>query len=631
MGDTDLRRFSLIVLVLALLGVIAPVQPVALPASAVTGCTSGSVTTNSSASPVIVVTFTAPASGNGSCTWTVPENVYSVDYLVVAGGGGGASGGGGGGGVVTSFATTNADNSTNAASTPLAVTPGEDLSVVVGAGGSAGAGGSPRYSGTASTEHTTDPANGANSSIGSVTAIGGGAGGHREYISNAWVGGIGSTGGSSGGDSFDRNSSGGATAAASSVVGAQSFGRDGGGSPGGSFSAGGGGGGAGAVGGNARQLTAGCGAENCTSNYHGGGHGGRGIRSAITGSLVEYGCGGGGGVNSNNNVVVTSGGGNGGCSTAGNGSRYGNLYTNYAANATTNAANATAGSAGFGGGGGGTDPEDYRAGAGGSGVVILRYTVVDANCPNDDSASISGPIACPSEVTVAADSVAVDKQMRGAPISFAGSSAALSVLTTPNANPTSGNMSVTVVNGDTFRITVPSGSSLIGGTYPVTYRITENSVTSDSYLLVTVEDPDVAVPEVLLVDPRGTTIELPAFLLGSSTNILLCIIQDADSHGDLTVSGASSSGVTVTNRTRGVSVAGTRTNVASAISGISIDKAAADDNLTPSGDDRTVKLTISNTDNGGNNSCSNGTVKTVVIRDLGLDKKHDYLFQLFER
>jgi hypothetical protein len=63
-------------------------------------------------------------------------------------------------------------------------------------------------------------------------------------------------------------------------------------------------------------------------------------------------------------------------------------------------------------------------------------------------------------------------------------------------------------------------------------------------------------------------------------------------------------------------MSGTRTNVANALSGITIEKATSDTSIVPSGDTRTVRLTISNTDNGGNNSCNNGTVKTVEIRSL---------------
>ena len=67
-------------------------------------------------------------------------------------------------------------------------------------------------------------------------------------------------------------------------------------------------------------------------------------------------------------------------------------------------------------------------------------------------------------------------------------------------------------------------------------------------------------------------------------------------------------------------MSGTRTNVASALSGITINKASSDASIVPSGDSRTVRLTIANTDNGGNNSCNNGTTKTVEVNALEFER-----------
>jgi hypothetical protein len=70
------------------------------PSSVTASCSSGSVS-NTAVNNYRIVTFSAPASGNGSCTWTPPDNVFEIEALVVGGGGGGgydAGGGGGGGG-----------------------------------------------------------------------------------------------------------------------------------------------------------------------------------------------------------------------------------------------------------------------------------------------------------------------------------------------------------------------------------------------------------------------------------------------------------------------------------------------------------------------------------------------------
>lgn len=598
---------NLAMFVVGLSFISLPWFPLNQPASAVTGCTSGSAS-ESSTGNVRIWTFIAPASGDGSCTFTVPENVFVVDYLVLAGGGGGGSGGGGGGGVVTSWGSSDAN--------PLTVEPGTDISVTIGAGGSGGAGGNDRYSGAVGTAHQTVPGSGRDSVFGSVTAIGGGAGGHRQ-LSNASVanGGVGVTGGSSGGDSYDRNSQTGASAATSAVVGAVSYGSAGGGSLGGSYSAGGGGGGAGGVGGGSRTLASGCGAEGCTSWRHGGGHGGAGVSIDITGSAVTYGCGGGGGVNSNSNTAITNGGGDAGCSTAGSGSRWGNLNTNYNTSTASQNAMATAGAANFGGGGGGTDPEDFRGAAGGSGVVIVRYTLVDSNCPNDDgSNSVSSPLACPTELTLTADGSSNSVTVMGSPVSFTGAGATMTVRSAPRANPTSGNLSWSV-SGNNIVMSVPSGSSLVGGTYPVVYRITQNSITSDSYVLVTVEDPGQLTPGTVPLDPRDGGIVLPRIELGASPNVRLCLTLDTNTDG-LSLAAATTSGVTITNPISGrLVLVGTNANVENAVNNISI-TAASGATLVPSGNSRTLNVNVSNTNNGGNGSCTFGTSSTIDLREL---------------
>ena len=620
------QSLTLFTLAFAILGATIglSLEPVLLnDADATTVCTSGSVSTDSSQSPLVVVTFTAPASGDGSCTWTVPANVYSVDYVVVAGGGGGASGGGGAGGFATSWRSR--IGATNySASTPLSVTPGDDIAVTVGAGGSGGAGGAGRYSGTAGTLHTTAPASGNDSVFGSIRATGGGAGGHSLVQS-----GSGLAGGSSGGAGYDRNQNSVTAAVSTTAVGAQSFGNSGGASLAGSFSAGGGGGGAGGVGGNTHTLAAGCNAENCTTSYHGGGIGGAGIESDITGTWTAFSCGGGGGVNSNTAKVVTGGGGTAGCSTAGKGSSYSALYTNYNTGALANsvtlaqwqAAIGTAGTAGFGGGGGGTDPEDIRGGAGGSGKVILRYRTVDARCPNSTNQTLSSPVACPATAVIQANGASLDTTVLTAPISFSGTGATLTILTTPTASPTSGNMTASVVNSSQIRVSVPSGSSLIGGTYPVNYRITaSNGATSESYLLVTVEDPNQITPIRLPIDPRATALTLPNFPLGDATNVLLCITEQVgDGYSNAaTISSPTVAGVTRETRTRGFSWRGTRTAVQNVVSQIQLTGSTSGARLVPGTGSRIFSVNVSNTANGGNNSCSGGTRSEMEIYPVGL-------------
>lgn len=259
--------------------------------------------------PTATVAFTDV----GTTSWTVPEGVTSVQVLVVGGGGAGGSntttdpgGGGGAGGLVYDAA--------------YAVTPTQNITVIVGAGG-----------GSANTD-------GANSSFGTLVGLGGGAG--RRIAGN--------NGGSGGGGGASTTGAAGGTGL-QPASGSGGFGNNGGTGYGNATStnrASGGGGGAGAVG--------------ATAAYRQGGNGGAAKDySAIFGT--SYGvsgwfAGGGGGAPKDAQYTRGTGGGGG----AGNGS----------GNGTANGETATA-NTGSGGGGVGAG----TAGNGGSGVVLIRYTV----------------------------------------------------------------------------------------------------------------------------------------------------------------------------------------------------------------------------------------------------------------
>jgi hypothetical protein len=262
---------------------------------------------------------------SGTSSLGVSEKALTADILVVAGGGGGgtaAGGGGGAGGVGYS------------PSTSLSI---GSYSVSVGAGGA----GAVSDGGVG--------ANGGNSVFGSITANGGGGGAH---------GGAGSQGGSGGGCGYSSGPGGstspgtGATSHYGSAGGG--YGRTSSGSP---YPCGGGGG-AGGVGG--------------TSTEASGGVGGVGLSTwSSWGAATGYGqnisgtywfAGGGGG--SRDNVIAAGGNGGGG--------RGGTVITAGSNNAQDGVANT-----GGGGGGGDIGTDGYpptRAGNGGSGIVIVRYT-----------------------------------------------------------------------------------------------------------------------------------------------------------------------------------------------------------------------------------------------------------------
>ena len=261
------------------------------------------------------------------------------EILIVAGGGSGgqhtttnANGGGGGGGVVY-FSTADLNSSTN-------------YTVSVGAGGAA-------------VNSNANGNRGTNSYIGSYVAIGGGGGGGSGQSFSA----ANLNGGSGGGYSYPNgggnNNYG--ISIQDAVPGATVYGNRG--AIGASTWTGGGGGGAGTVG------------VDGTSSAPGG-NGGQGVPFTITGTQKYYAGGGGGGGNSSERA---GDGYHGGGRGAGTTSYYSYAtYTNEV-NATTlgsGTPNAIVNTGGGGGGGSYWAPNggwSSGSGAGGSGVIVIKY------------------------------------------------------------------------------------------------------------------------------------------------------------------------------------------------------------------------------------------------------------------
>jgi hypothetical protein len=239
--------------------------------------------------------------------------------VLVVGGGGGGGGSHGGGG--------GGGGVVYASTYP--VTPGQSYTVTVAAGGARTA--------------TNNVGNtGGNSVFGNLTAFGGGGGGYETSGGNS-----GSSGGGGGGKTTGAGS-GTAGQGFAGGVGANSVGYGGGG-----------GGGAGAVG------TSG------TSNGNSlGGTGGNGLQFGISGAPTYY-AGGGGGAGYTGSGAGT--GGSGGLGGGGTGGAY------------STSTIGTDGTANTGGGGGGyaTNGSPYSGGAGGSGIVIVRYTTAAVGNTSD--------------------------------------------------------------------------------------------------------------------------------------------------------------------------------------------------------------------------------------------------------
>lgn len=319
-----------------MLGVISPIAapPVAQAAA-------GTVTNGSCSSAVgEVANVIITQVGNdcvisfrnaGTTTWTVPASVREVDLLVVAGGGAGGARAGGGGGAGGFVYLTNVN-----------VSPAASISLTVGSGG-------------ANTNTTTQGQNGGDSTFGLssvITAKGGGGGGTGAGGSGNYAG---LAGGSSGGSDGSAN----APAAANQSGQNYGFGNNGALGSGNATPSvtwtGGGGGGAGGVG------TAG----NTNGNA---GVGGAGFLNSITGSAVCYAAGGGGGNEYSTSGSAGAGGNCGGSAIGGAGSK-----------GNTAAGSGTANTGSGGGGSGFKDPSpdagNGTPGNGGSGVVIVRWTI----------------------------------------------------------------------------------------------------------------------------------------------------------------------------------------------------------------------------------------------------------------
>lgn len=292
-------------------------------------------------------TFTGPGSFIVTAGTSAPNN--EVSYLVVAGGGGGGGDHGGGGGA-GGFREDKSSNDAYTASPldgagTINVTS-QTYPITVGGGGTAGAGQGPT---SPNAPQGSKGGNGSNSVFSTITSAGGGGGAKEGIVSNPVPGpndGIGLPGGSGGGGSYSGSpipqAGLGGTGNSPPVSPAQGnnggspTGYPGTASPSNSSS---GGGGATAVGGSA--VTNGA-----------GGAGGAGATTSISGSPTTY-SGGGGGAGGALGPAGAGGAGGGGAGAV--------------------SSTGTAGTVNTGGGGGGSYPDPFGGGAGGSGIVIIRY------------------------------------------------------------------------------------------------------------------------------------------------------------------------------------------------------------------------------------------------------------------
>jgi hypothetical protein len=313
------RRFSILAVAASLL---ISLYPAISPNAFAAACTPSSTYQSG------FVYFAFKDSG-AACTWTLPSDISTVDYLLVGGGGSGGSrhaGGGGAGGMLTASG--------------IALTGITSLNITVGSGGASVVPWSNNYAQGLTGNNSTIAKNSGSGVFATVTAYGGGGG---------ESGGVGVQSGGSGGGSQSATTS-------TPVTGQGNRGGTGGTNN--SVWWAGGGGGSGNVGLNGSSSSGGTGGPGSiwTSAFTTTVATALGLNQTnqISGNQVYF-AGGGGGSISNSSSAGDGGLGGGGAGIAGNNT-------------------ATSGTANSGGGGGGSGCcNGGNSGAGGSGVAIFRY------------------------------------------------------------------------------------------------------------------------------------------------------------------------------------------------------------------------------------------------------------------
>jgi hypothetical protein len=273
-------------------------------------------------------TFTSDGDFTVTTVGETNDDRNKVDFLVIAGGASGGrtyGGGGGAGGYITSLGTSGADSSAVSKITVTAKT----YNIVVGAGGTSIVSVSERGN------------SGTNSEFDTIIALGGGGGGIFSSSSPNFNGINGGSGGGAGTNTTNNTSG-------TPGSGTANQGRNGGSGAGvaGSDAAGGGGGGASNTGANAANLRT-------------GGNGGNGLANLLRTGSNETRAGGGGGSGGDGGSSAVKG--LGGAGGGGNGGRF--------------QEDATSGTVNTGSGGGGTPSSRTTTGAGGSGIVVIRYEI----------------------------------------------------------------------------------------------------------------------------------------------------------------------------------------------------------------------------------------------------------------
>jgi hypothetical protein len=320
-----------------------------------------------------------------------------------------------------------------------------------------------------------------------------------------------------------------------------------------------------------------------------------------------------------------NGGGPGGCLNAGSGSS----FTVHPSGGASPSSNATSGLNNFGHGGGGTDPESAVAGRGGNGVVIIRYITEDPNCPNDgqnNPDTNSYPIACIAKLKITAGVISdASRIIRSvavldSPISYSQPGDSVSLITSITG------LEVSIWDNRVLAQVTSSASPLIGGTYPIMYRITSGANTSDSFVLITVRDPAQHTQTRVPVDPRDSSVVLPKIILGQVNALQVCVsprpssdyptlpkVELIQNLGNATVDSPDG---------KNLRMVGNSASISANIQLIQL--TSEQQRLIQNGKSILLSINVSNTEVGGNGSCEFGTDSTMTIFPLKLTQVRSF-------
>jgi hypothetical protein len=187
------------------------------------------------------------------------------------------------------------------------------------------------------------------------------------------------------------------------------------------------------------------------------------------------------------------------------------------------------------------------------------------------------------------------------------------------------------INGGDGEATLDSASGQISlssntvGSFQVLYTITDiNNQTSTSTITVNVEDVSTQLPDVLLIDPRTTSISLPDQTLAGATNAMVCVQQVANaaagtlSGSPTIVAGRSTivANVSLTTSTNLWRFTGARADVQTQVPSITI-SGTGNDPLVSSGS-KFVRVGVSAAPAMGSVACFTGQSRVVELRSVNL-------------